>query len=545
MNKKYYCNARKHWGKAFRKSAFKHYDLPRDLVVIKGKKFIITLKEGSDDESTLWKKIGEALANKASEELFENSPKVEGVITVSRNNETAVLEADVEGDKHRFKLIDNKINTNLSKYEEKFLRKVNVVDNSHLLYDLVPNSMGPFTFDIGARYGRIGADGDDGPKVLRRPFATQLYWLRYYQKLSEGYSDETEYLECEEDLVSTLFAPAIISSDEGDASIQLYDKLMGYAKEALSEFNIDWLSGKAPYTKKQVEKCWSIWSDMYTLSTQLVEGKEDKAIEKYNNLVVDMIKIASPTFKKGVRVSSFTVKKQKAFDKTQEAFEKNIEKWEERINAMEAVMTKPKTVNGEKQKVLSPFGDVDVRDASEVELEHFKALIAKHQPSKVGMLKHVWMLTPNSRKATYERALEASENKEEQELFHGSVNANMVSLISSGGPNVRVGAANGRMFGNGSYWANDFDKSLGYTSYRGSRWAKGSEERAYMLVGKVHYGKAFVTNSWASSGDYEKKCLEEGYDCVHAKRGQWLMRDEIITYDDQHSYVEAILEIGE
>lgn len=541
---KHFNKFRKKYGKAFRKKCFPHYPLPKDLVAIQGHKFIITFTEGSNDESKLWKKIGQALADKANADLFEPEPKVSGFIVVSRNGEEAYLEATNEDGKVKYKLLENNIKTNLSHYEEKYLRRVNVENNSHSFYDLVPNSMGPYTFDIGARFGVIGSDDENGPQVLKKPFHPCLYWIRYYQNLNEGYTDETEYLESEEDILQTLFPKADVDITDDDAS-ELYNKLMGYAKDALQEFNIDWLAGKAPYTKKQVDKCWDIWGKMYTLSTKLQEGKEDKTIEDYNNLVVDMIKIASPTFKKGVKVSSFTVKKSKDFDKTKESFEKNIEEWEERINAMEAVMAKPKTKAGKKVDVVSPFGNVEVRKASSIEMEHFKQLIAVHQPKMVDMVKNAWILVPQERKEIYDKALEEATNKEEKEFFHGSVNANMVSLISSGGPNVRVGAANGRMFGNGSYWANDFDKSLGYTSYSGSRWAKGNSSTAYMLVGKVHYGNpCIIKNYYDYSSKYEEDCKKGKYDCVHALRGAGIVRDEIITYDDAHSYVEAILEIA-
>lgn len=543
--KKHYSNNRKVYGKKNRKSFYPHYGLPKDLVVIKGDKFIISFKNQSEDESTLWKQVGEEIVSKAEADLFEEEPKVIGDISVSRNGETAIIEAKEYGDgKKHYKMLENGIKTNLSHYDEKLLRRVNVHDNSHSFYDLVPNSMGPFTFDIGARYGVIGAEGDDAPKVLKKPYAPALYWLNYYTKLSEGYTDETEFLESEDDLVDTLFASDVVE-DEDDAAIQLYERLTIYAKQALESFNIDWLSGKAPYTKKQVEKCWSIWGELYNTANTLNDEEDiPTVIGKYNNLIVDMIKFASPTFKRGVTVKSFLIKPLKKVEELKQAFEKDIEKWEERINAMEAVMAKPKTAKGKKIEVQSPFGYVGIKKATVEETDHIKELVARCQPSMTNMVKQVWIVDPTDRKEKYMKALEQAEDKTEKELFHGSRNANMVSLLSSGGPNVRVGVANGRMYGNGSYWSDDFDKSLGYTSYRGSRWSHGNDEVAYMLVSKVHYGKPLIENRWDGSVRYEKAVKEGGYDCLHAKAGVSLKRDEIITYDDEHSYVEAIIEIG-
>lgn len=38
------------------------------------------------------------------------------------------------------------------------------------------------------------------------------------------------------------------------------------------------------------------------------------------------------------------------------------------------------------------------------------------------------------------------------------------------------------MFGNGIYAANKVRKSIGYTSLKGSYWARGSSDRAYLAI---------------------------------------------------------------
>ena len=64
-----------------------------------------------------------------------------------------------------------------------------------------------------------------------------------------------------------------------------------------------------------------------------------------------------------------------------------------------------------------------------------------------------------------------------------------------------------------------------------------------MLVGQVHTGKKYFTSF---TGNDEQETKDGGYDCCYALADNTsLYRDEIITYDEEHSYVKAILRIAE
>ena len=198
-------------------------------------------------------------------------------------------------------------------------------------------------------------------------------------------------------------------------------------------------------------------------------------------------------------------------------------------------------------KKLSPFGTVKVTRPTDEQLQWIKDLVAATQPKYVRLIRKAYMLDPVERREAYEAALEKAEFKEERDLFHGTRTENVAAITSCGGPTIHVAAANGRAFGNGSYWSSDPDKSAGYSSWsRYSRWANGSDNYGWLFIGKIHYGKAYDPH-----GDYNGQSTEEavkqgGYDVCHAKPGNTvLLRDEIITYDEEHSYVQAVIMIGE
>lgn len=538
--KKYFVSARHRSGKYANKGFVKAQQFI-NIAVMRGKHFSYSFHCTASTEEELWKPVAEILDSMSEVSAMDNSSKIEGDTVISFNGEEACISASVENGKVQYKCKYNNIGLKKSHYKMAKFRRVDE-NGSHRFYDLVPNNMGPMTLDIGVRFGNIGAETEG--KTLGKPLPSCMYWIKYMQKLSEGYTDESDSFDDIEDDLNLLFGDSKIISDENDDAVDLYQKLVGFAEETLADFNINWLSNKAPYTKKQVDNCWKLWDQFSDIINTAADAED--LVRLANETICSLIKIAAPEFKKGVTVKSFLIKKVKSLKVAKEKAIDSLNDWENRIMAMQAVMAKPKTSGGKKLEVKSPFGNVDIRKATPFEFDHFKDLIATQQPHLTQMLKAVWIVTPYDRKKTYEEALTESENKTEREVFHGSVNSNMVSLLTSGGPTIRVNAANGRMFGNGSYWSDDFDKSLGYTSMRGSRWAGGSEGIAYMLVGKIHYGNPYMVYNYTDGSTCEQATKDGGFDCCHAVAGAGgLLRDEIITYDEEHSYVEAILEVSD
>ena len=82
-----------------------------------------------------------------------------------------------------------------STYPEAYLTCINFESNNYKFYWLKPR-----TYGIDATYGRIGSERGEafGVKDLQKPYDTFLYWIRYYEKLSKGYTDQTDvYLSTE------------------------------------------------------------------------------------------------------------------------------------------------------------------------------------------------------------------------------------------------------------------------------------------------------------------------------------------------------------
>lgn len=105
----------------------------------------------------------------------------------------------------------------------------------------------------------------------------------------------------------------------------------------------------------------------------------------------------------------------------------------------------------------------------------------------------------------------------------------------------------GKMFGQGIYFAPSADKSFGYTSYSGSRWAGGNSNIAYMSLFDVAYGNPY--NVYSHDGYYggfdynELQRKQQGATCLHAHAGRMLRKDEIVVYREDQITIKYLVEL--
>lgn len=134
-------------------------------------------------------------------------------------------------------------------------------------------------------------------------------------------------------------------------------------------------------------------------------------------------------------------------------------------------------------------------------------------------------------------------------LYHGSRNENFLSILQTGLKIRPKGVqTTGSMFGDGIYAANRARKSIGYTSLRGSYWASGSSDRAYLAIFEFATGKEYEVlknQSWSSwMGRLNKQQVtDKGYDSVFAAGGVDLRNDEYIVYDSNQCTIRYLIEL--
>lgn len=134
-------------------------------------------------------------------------------------------------------------------------------------------------------------------------------------------------------------------------------------------------------------------------------------------------------------------------------------------------------------------------------------------------------------------------------LFHGTRNENVWSILTTGIKNrpPKDTVITGKAYGMGSYFAINAQKSLGYTSRRGSKWAHGNSGCGFLLVCKVAIGQTgtyydgHLGCDWTLNAEKLEQIVP-GALCTWAKaRYSGFRMDEIIVYQDCQSTVEYVI----
>jgi poly [ADP-ribose] polymerase len=149
--------------------------------------------------------------------------------------------------------------------------------------------------------------------------------------------------------------------------------------------------------------------------------------------------------------------------------------------------------------------------------------------------------------ARFDAFVQKSQNKKTDTFFHGSRNENWLPILQTGLVLRPTNAViSGKMFGYGTYYADKAKKSWGYTSARGSYWARGDATEAYMALFDVHLGNSLRVSrheSWCSFLDRSRLLAKGNYDSLFAEAGSSLYNNEIIVYTEEQSTIKYLIQM--
>lgn len=386
-----------------------------------------------------------------------------------------------------------------SNLKECYLTCVNPESNNYKFYHMIPCAQG-----IDVEYGRIGVGAGEafGKKKIQTPYDPTLYWVRYYEKLSKGYIDNSgAYL-----TKSTRKKPSKKKAEAENAQ-----------ESTVSEVEAELYAILLAYSKNYVRT--NLVNDKITVG-QLREAKkvfnalcERKTVKGFNSQLLKLVQISPRRVRD---VSSLMAIAEKDFSSI-------IDREESLILAMEAVLT-----NGE--SIVTKKGgfnnNIEVYIATDKQKQEVMAHLSPDLQSHVDT---VYRVIPVEQKKRFDKYLEDNNIKTVKQFWHGSKNQNWLSIIENS-LSLSVGVAHGRMFGDGLYFAPSAKKSWGYTSYYGTYWANGRDDVAFMGLYATAYGTPIDVHY--SQRFTESELKRGGYNCVHAHAGPALRNDEIIFYNE-------------
>lgn len=465
-------------------------------------------------ESEFWKRVGKCLTEIEFPTKFEVEYEGDWAsFEVSKRG--TYIKDGIRKPSMYVKEIFNNIFLDFEPYEEKYLTCINTESNNYKFYHLRPNNNREV---IDATYGRIGSERGEafGVKDLQEPYPSYMFWIRYFEKLSKGYKDQSDiYLQQDNDSdekVEEITSPE--AEDLNTVSVELYEVLLK-AAHRIVEQNLT----STIVTQKQVEEVRKL---INTLG-------EQKDINSFNN-VLQKILVLSP---RRERYISFLLAKRL------EDFSKIILREDNLCTAMEALVHKKPISQISTKDKFKNMG-IEVYEATEKQKEQVMKHLGDGLDAKV--IK-IYRVINRKHQKRFDSYLKRKNIKKVHQFWHGSINENWLSIIENGlqlNPNAKI---TGKMFGYGIYFAPRARKSFGYTSCQGSYWARGNSTHGYMGLYATAYGKPDYVNN---AGHYTQSYLDnKGCNCVFAKaENTGLRNDEIIFYSEEAVCLNYIVEFS-
>jgi len=199
----------------------------------------------------------------------------------------------------------------------------------------------------------------------------------------------------------------------------------------------------------------------------------------------------------------------------------------------------------EKKDILGEMGleIKPVKDQNEIDL------IKRHLGPNSRQFKRAFEVVCRKTQRSFDSNLQRCRIKSTKLFWHGSRNENWWSILQSG---LVLRPANaittGKMFGYGLYFADKAQKSIGYTSLRGSYWTSGSSSNGFMALFNVHVGRwlhARRHESWMYSLTDSKLRSRGDYDSLFAEGGIDLRNNEYIVYNENQCTVKYLVELND
>lgn len=462
-------------------------------------------------ETSVWEQVGNFIRNN-----YDLTDKEEPLYVNTANGSCTLF---FTGDKERPVRKEGGIPLRRGLYKNKHLTRVDIETNLYEFYKLVPNTMGDLSLDIGGSFGRIGAgDRDlDARTVIRPPFNSCLYWPVYYTLLSEGYEDQSELIEEdeEEEVLKEI-------DDEDPAANELWKELHDASEQVIMEtLDFDMSLGSG-ITRRLVSSCKLCLKKMALAA-------EAGDIEEFNKHLLKLISLSKRRIDKyhGMTVESYLAKKVDDPEEQEQILQDIMTREEGLLLAMEAMVSPEKKAGYTR---VSPFGDVDVRTATEDEIAEVQKMVEYNEADAPGdrhlHVDKVYRIVPGEQRKRFEEHVASMKDKTTMLLWHGARNSSYCSIIINSLSLLYAMAGMFSARNQGIYLALDPKKSAGYTD--GGRWSPEDASRVfYLAVFEAAYGTPwFVT----SPGRYTRADIEaHGANCIHAKRSLCgLFRDEYI-----------------
>lgn len=379
------------------------------------------------------------------------------------------------------------------------------------------------TIDI--TYGRIELTAIKGSKPMSQ-------WDKIYNsKVKKGYQDVTHLVSTEPDIIVDT------------------PKLKGKGLSVIDcKITRDFMTKMSNYTNNLVQETYSVKADAVS-AVQVDEAQ--KLIDKLVNLDVkkkagktkandELLKLYM-TIPRYMRHTTNHLLPNIDFSKAMLQEQDNLDAMSAQVNMIKkakakAAKTKKTTKKVTKVKERSLLDVLGVKMKEGKITKDIKYLVDQVKGTRTKVA-GILTVEKEAEDLIFDQWMKKQKNKETRLLIHGTRCTSVIPIIEQG-LKIRPSGNfqfSGKAYGNGNYFSEVVQKSLGYAGYDNDK---------VLLVYEVHTGNPYVYAGWYRGNNFTLSYGElskRGFDSTHVSAGNGLLNSEIIAYKEEQCRLKHII----
>jgi len=393
-------------------------------------------------------------------------------------------------------------------------------DNNNKFYNMKDN--GDETFTV--TWGRVGVTSTKTIYPIKK-------WDSIYRsKTKKGYKDVTE-------IFSEEISDDVNFADITNSQIKrLVNALQSYANHSIQQ---NYLVTSDSVTQKQIDEAQSLIDELTSVDSSSSDyGKANEfLLEIYSVIPRRMNNVKYYIFGEQSRIGDYRP----------DSLNKVIANEQATLDVMRgqvSTLNKTKNVQHKDEKTLLDAMGLTIEPIQDWDHDTIIKLLGPNSHQFKDAVRVINLATQSK----FDDFVTKTRNNQSYLFWHGSRNENWWSILDTG---LVLRPANavttGKMFGYGLYFADKAQKSIGYTSLRGSYWVGGSGDKAYLALFAVHTGDWLHIKrheNWMYDLTDQRLRQRGHYDSLFAEGGADLRNNEYIIYNQAQCSVKYLVEIG-
>jgi poly [ADP-ribose] polymerase len=386
-------------------------------------------------------------------------------------------------------------------------------DNNNKYYEMTWDGGANFT----VKYGRVEST------EVTATYPYSKWTSKYNEKIRKGYKDVT-------DMVSV----AVTEVKNG------VEKFVDIADRLVNEF----MTKMKAYTDGLVSKTYSVKAEAVSQKQVDEAQKLIDSLKQYDG-TRNTYSVAQTKVINKILTDLYTVIPRKMGNVRDHLLpsiniQDILEDEQDNLDAMAAQVSMIKPVDSKKAKADKKKTQT-LLDKLGITMKEFKGT-----PKEVEYLtkqahgrkiKAIFEVNKPAEDAEFNKWLAKQKDKTTSILIHGTRCSSVVPILEIG---LKIRPAgnfqfSGKAYGDGNYFSEHMQKSLGYTGYDSDK---------VILVYEVHTGNPYVYSGWYNGNSFPlnyKELSKRGFDSTYVKPGNGLQNSEIIAYNEEQNRIKYII----